>query len=141
MPRIEKRPGEGMRLSYQNMDGLHCFVELGDKPVVVGRSPEADIVLADDKVSRFHCGVRIDHGIAMVKDLGSRNGTYVNAQRIDAPTPLRTGDHIRIGNTLLAIEEKLAKGTETILHEIEEEMDHGKGYNTILREIVNPEND
>lgn len=130
-----------MRLAYQNEDGLHAFVELADKPVVVGRSTEADIVLSDSKVSRLHCGVRIDNGVAMVKDLGSRNGTFVNAVRIEAPTPLHPGDHIRIGDTLLSIEEKLAKGSETILHEIEEEMDHGKGYHTILREIINPEND
>ncbi len=130
-----------MRLAYQNEDGLHAFVELADKPVVVGRSPEADIILSDNKVSRLHCGVRIDNGVAMVKDLGSRNGTFVNAVRIEVPTPLQPGDHIRIGDTLLCIEAKLAKGSETILHEIEEEMDQGKGYHTILREIINPEND
>ncbi len=128
-----------MRLAYQTDDGLHAFLEIGDRPIVVGRSPEADLVLADERVSRLHCGIRPDGGQFMVKDLGSRNGTYVNAMRIETPTPLKPGDHIRIGSTLLLVEEKLAKGVETILHEIEEEMDHGKGYRTILHEIVEPE--
>lgn len=125
-----------MRLAYMQDSGLHTLVELSDKPVVLGRSPAADIVLSDSKVSRLHCGIRMDNGVIRIKDLGSRNGTFVNAELINAPTPLQPGDHIRIGDTLLTVEEKLRKGNETILHEIEEEMVHGKGYNTILHEIV-----
>jgi pSer/pThr/pTyr-binding forkhead associated (FHA) protein len=129
-----------MRLAYQKEDGQHAFVDLTEGPVVVGRSPEADVVVADSKVSRLHCGVRLVEGEYRVKDLGSRNGTYVNTVKIEAPTVLKPGDHIRIGTTLLSVQERLAKGNETILHEIEEAMGHGKGYRTILREIVEPEN-
>lgn len=128
-----------MRLVYQNDDGLHAMVDLADGPMVIGRSPDADIVLADNKVSRLHCGVRPVDGGYMVKDLGSRNGTFVNSFRIEAPTALNPGDHIRVGDTLFTVQSKLAKGNETILHEIEEEMEHGKGYRTILREIIEPE--
>ena len=130
-----------MRLAYTNDNGLQLFVELADKPVMIGRSPEADIVLEDSKVSRLHCGIRKDEEGVWVKDLGSRNGTFVNTVRIESPTLLRAGDHIRVGDTLLTIEQKLMKGNETILHEIEEEMDHGKGYNTILHEIVETDNE
>lgn len=130
-----------MRLVYQTETGLHRSVDLTDQPLVLGRSPEADVVLADTKVSRLHCGIRLVDGQFTVKDLGSRNGTFVNATPIEAPTPLQPGDHIRIGSTLLTVEEKLQKGNETILHEIEQEMNHGKGYRTILREIVEPDNE
>lgn len=128
-----------MRLAYLTENGLHAHVDLTDAPIVIGRSPEADLSFSDDKISRLHCGIRLVDGEYRVKDLGSSNGTYVNAERIDEPTPLKPGDHIRIGTTLITVESKLAKGNETILHEIEEEMEHGKGYNTILREIVEPE--
>jgi pSer/pThr/pTyr-binding forkhead associated (FHA) protein len=128
-----------MRLAYQKEDGLQEFVDLTDKPIIIGRDPDADLVLSDDKISRMHCGIRQDGSCHTIKDLGSRNGTFVNAEQITTSTPLQPGDHIRIGNTLLTVEQKLSKDTETILHEIEEEMDQGKGYRTILQEIIEPD--
>lgn len=117
------------------------MVDLSDEPIVIGRSPDADLVLADEKISRLHCAIRQVDGLFMIKDLDSRNGTYVNAERIHSPRPLKIGDHIRIGTSLLNIEEKLAKGSETILQEIEDEMEQGKGYHTLLKEIIEPDHE
>jgi pSer/pThr/pTyr-binding forkhead associated (FHA) protein len=128
-----------MRISYINVNGLQSFHDLAGEPMVIGRSPDADLTIDDEKVSRFHCGIRFDEGRYRLKDLGSRNGTFLNGEPVQAPCPLESGDHIRVGSTLLLVEERLSKGMNTILHEIEEEMDHGKGYHTILHEIVEPE--
>jgi pSer/pThr/pTyr-binding forkhead associated (FHA) protein len=69
--------------------------------VVLGRE-EGDIVFRDDAfLSRRHAALTWDGQRARVTDLGSSNGTFV---RIDRPTPLGHGDHVRMGDQLLRIE-------------------------------------
>lgn len=110
--------------------------QLGDQPITIGRSADADIVLLDERVSRIHCGIRLWDGDFYIKDLKSRNGTWVNNQKIDV-AKLKAGDVIRVGSTTLSFEQDPEVGTETAFREIEGKMDIGKGYTTILREIVN----
>ncbi len=72
--------------------------------VVLGRSPEADIVLEDPYASEFHMRlVRQDGGI-LLHDLGSTNGTYVNGRRVGAPIALNKGDAIQIGKTIMEVQ-------------------------------------
>jgi pSer/pThr/pTyr-binding forkhead associated (FHA) protein len=109
--------------------------ELSERPITIGRSPEADVVILDEKVSRIHCGIRLWDGEFYVKDLKSRNGTYVNDQRVDV-AKLKSGDRIRVGNILFSFDQDPNKSADVALQEVEEEMAHGKGYSTILKEIV-----
>jgi len=125
-----------MIISFKKEDGIREEFKLQeDSPLTIGRSQDADIAVADEKVSRLHCGVRFMDGDFIVKDLGSRNGTYLNGTQVDVAT-VKPGDKIRVGSTILKIEKELGKGQQTVLREVEEEMSHGKGYSTILREIV-----
>jgi transcriptional regulator with GAF, ATPase, and Fis domain len=71
--------------------------------LLVGRGPTADLQLVDGKVSREHCRVDASGARAMIEDLGSQNGTYVNGERIDRPTPLAEGDEVAVGDTLFLI--------------------------------------
>ncbi|MBX3161079.1 MAG: GGDEF domain-containing protein [Deltaproteobacteria bacterium] len=67
---------------------------------VIGRAPECSVRIVDDGISRNHARLRRDSGGAIViEDQGSRNGTYVNGQRISAATALSEGDKIQIGRT------------------------------------------
>lgn len=109
--------------------------QLGDQPITIGRSADADIVLLDERVSRIHCGVRLWDGDFYIKDLKSRNGTWVNNQKIDV-AKLKPSDVIRVGQTTFYFEQDPALGAETAIQELEGKMDLGKGYTTILREIV-----
>lgn len=71
------------------------------KVVRIGRSPDNDIVISDSSVSRKHLEIiKTDSGGYFLKDLSSRNGTYVNGQRVKE-TELQNIDIIRIGNTTL----------------------------------------
>jgi S1-C subfamily serine protease len=71
---------------------------------VIGRE-NADVVLDDEEVSRRHAELRpTQPGRAEIRDLGSRNGTWVNGQRISAPTPLRGGEALRIGQSELSVQ-------------------------------------
>jgi hypothetical protein len=73
-------------------------------PVVIGRSPGADIVLGDDFVSGRHARVSPAGDSAIVEDLGSTNGTVLNGRRLTTPTTLKAGDSIDIGSVRLKVE-------------------------------------
>ncbi|MGB6518201.1 MAG: FhaA domain-containing protein [Candidatus Cybelea sp.] len=69
----------------------------------IGRSDDGEIVLLDPSVSRAHAVVEVRAGEAIVRDLGSTNGTYLNGRRIETGT-LRDGDELRFGNTRMLFE-------------------------------------
>ena len=69
----------------------------------IGRSEEGEIVLFDPSVSRVHAVVEVHAGKAVVRDLGSTNGTYLNGQRVETES-LRDGDELRFGNTRMRFE-------------------------------------
>jgi DNA-binding response OmpR family regulator len=63
----------------------------------IGRAPDSDIVVDDRLASRRHASVHREHGQYIISDRGSRNGTFLNGQRISAPHVLRDGDELQIG--------------------------------------------
>jgi two-component system, cell cycle response regulator len=64
---------------------------------VIGRATNAEVRVDDDGISRTHARLRAETDRAWVEDMGSRNGTFVNGQRISTPTELREGDKIQVG--------------------------------------------
>ncbi len=79
--------------------------ELKALPMALGRDGSNPIRLHDNEVSRRHAELRPTGASAFkLVDLGSANGTYVNGQPIDQ-APLRSGDQIRLGQTLLLYSE------------------------------------
>ncbi len=62
--------------------GTHFFLRPGE-PTRIGRGLDCDIVLADPLSSRVHSTVQLEEGEWWVRDAGSRNGTYLNGQKID----------------------------------------------------------
>jgi hypothetical protein len=76
---------------------------LGERALVIGRSPDVDVVINDSNVSRRHAEVwRTSEGVA-VRDLQSTNGTFVNGHRITAVS-LSPRDDITVGGLHLRIE-------------------------------------
>ena len=63
---------------------------------VVGRRQDCDLCIPLMVVSRRHCELNQDQSLLKVRDLGSRNGTFVNDRRIDE-ADLHAGDRIHIG--------------------------------------------
>lgn len=77
---------------------------LTDKPLTIGRDAEAGIQILDRSASRFHAEVFPVGGMWFVKDLDSKNGTFVNDERLKDEELLREGDVIKIGSTELVYE-------------------------------------
>jgi pSer/pThr/pTyr-binding forkhead associated (FHA) protein len=73
------------------------------EPLEVGRSGRAGLVLDDEQASRRHALIEPSGEGAIVTDLGSTNGTYVNEQPIHSRRTLRRGDRIRIGLSVLEL--------------------------------------
>jgi two-component system, cell cycle response regulator len=69
--------------------------------VTIGRALDNGIVLSDASVSRLHAKLTAVGNAFDVEDLGSRNGTFVNSERVQARTLLRDGEILRIGKVLL----------------------------------------
>lgn len=72
-------------------------------PVIVGRSPGADIVIGAGFVSGRHARFQLMGQNLFVEDLGSTNGTYVNGQRIFEPTALKNKDVVTVGDVEIRV--------------------------------------
>ncbi len=70
--------------------------------LVIGRSPEADIVLADQSVSRKHAKVSLHGNALFVEDMGSRNGIIVRETQVSQAT-LKAGDTFIVGGTTFEV--------------------------------------
>jgi phosphoserine phosphatase RsbU/P len=71
----------------------------------IGRSSMNDLPISDKMLSRQHARiVKDDNGGLLVEDLGSRNGTFLNGERLAAPQPLKAGDRITLGGVTLKLE-------------------------------------
>lgn len=89
---IEKGPKE--------LRGVNITV---NGPVVVGRSPGADIVIGASYVSGRHARFQLMGQNLFVEDLDSRNGTGVNGNLITGPTSLRNKDTVNVGDVVIRV--------------------------------------
>ena len=73
-------------------------IPLGQRAHIIGKPPQADISLLNPFVSRQHAQIRWDQGRFQITDLGSKNGTYLNGNRLGSdPQWLSNGDQIELG--------------------------------------------
>lgn len=91
-----------------DQSNLHSFYMIVKQETRIGRDPDAEVVIAEDTVSRIHAQIifqNIDHPDeepwCVLEDNKSRNGTFLNGRRINEPQRLRAGDRIFIGGTAL----------------------------------------
>jgi Zn-dependent protease with chaperone function len=84
------------RLSLIAADGSVAYT-LRRRLTRIGRNQENDIVLDSDRISRYHAEIVRDGDDLLVVDKGSRNGVWVNRQRVKDSTAIKSGDEIRIG--------------------------------------------
>ena len=68
---------------------------------VIGRDPTATVHLTDEEVSRRHAILSIGEGRAMIEDLGSSNGTYVDNVLVKGEALLGPTSQLRLGGTVL----------------------------------------
>lgn len=74
------------------------------RELTVGRAGGCHVALPDDTfVSQLHARVYEQDGQPFVEDLGSTNGTYLNGRRLSAPSPMRAGDQLQVGSSVMEV--------------------------------------
>ena len=78
-------------------------VEVTGDDFLIGRNPASDLVIDDSEISSRHASLKaLPDGRAELRDLGSRNGTYVNGRRVEESVVLEGNEELRLGQTVLA---------------------------------------
>jgi transcriptional regulator with AAA-type ATPase domain len=77
-------------------------IAVGERLVQIGRAPDSDLVLYDQAVSERHARLEPANGALLVRDLGSRNGTFVDGVAVRTAS-LRHGSRLRVGRTDLKV--------------------------------------
>jgi predicted component of type VI protein secretion system len=89
-------PREPALLVWQDGEIVKDQWILNHTPMTLGRAPESDVQLDVRWVSRTHARIRIQGSQYLIEDVGSKNGVFVNGQRVAGPRPLEDGDRIQI---------------------------------------------
>ena len=92
-----------LSLHIQPPEGDAFERECGNQPLVLGRSTDADVHINDGSMSRRHARIVTRQGVWLIEDLGARNGTYVNGERIEGRRPLAIGDLVQMGATTIRV--------------------------------------
>ncbi|MGD8961024.1 MAG: GGDEF domain-containing protein [Desulfobacterales bacterium] len=95
-----------------------CRFKLNRGFMTIGRSPQADISIGDDRISRIHCVIEWRGDTITIEDKGSTNGTYIDARKVSRST-LQSGVPIQLGHSIMKIEYKTEaeiQSEENLLH-------------------------
>jgi len=116
-PAPDRSRGEGTDHLEMWVGSTRDRIPLRGEKVTIGQASTNDVPLAFDRtVSRVHCVVEPVASRWCVRDLSSRNGTFVNGERIWGEQPLRAGDEIRVGTVrfVARLDDAGAHGDETV---------------------------
>ncbi len=100
---IEVTGGTLVVLSSETGEPVGKPIHIGPEPCVVGRGNHCQVVLDDPQVSTSHCEVTATDKGVRVRDLDSRNGTFVHQARLDKGAYLSSNARLRCGQTWLAV--------------------------------------
>jgi pilus assembly protein CpaF len=82
-------------------DGTQRRAAIETSPFRIGKKPTCELTLDRVNISREHCAIALANGGGLIRDLGSRNGTYVNGKRITGDEKLSDGSMIQLGDFTL----------------------------------------
>jgi pSer/pThr/pTyr-binding forkhead associated (FHA) protein len=88
----------------------------------VGRAEDCQLRPHSDLISRHHCVILIEEGYAALRDFGSKNGTYVNGQRVEDEVELKSGDRLRFGQLEFEVRLNVGVGGKKLpkVHSVQE---------------------
>ncbi len=89
-------------------------IPLKKEKFLIGRAKECALRAGSEAISRRHCAITKHENGYMVKDLGSRNGTYVNDARIEREVPLEAGSELRVGPLKFRVEGLAEKASKEV---------------------------
>lgn len=108
---------------------------------VIGRSPECQLKVASNQISRRHCQIVIRDTLVAIKDLGSANGTFVNGRKVPAEIeiPLTPGTRVMLGPLHFTVEYELPGMGEPTPVQTDEDIETGTlALDTVDSEVEMP---
>jgi pSer/pThr/pTyr-binding forkhead associated (FHA) protein len=93
---MEQRPGAELPVIIAQTGPLNGQRWTIEGEIMVGRDPSCTIIISDRQVSRFHARFSMTPDGVILEDLGSKNGTFCNGERIEDPVMLSDGDLVQI---------------------------------------------
>ena len=110
---LQELKQQGNKLSTQKKPGITIFVNIGKKresqqaftqtEIIIGRDTHCDLSVMDEALSAHHARIIHHHGQWWLEDLNSRNGTFLNREKLNTSTVIITGDQFKCGNTLFDV--------------------------------------
>jgi pSer/pThr/pTyr-binding forkhead associated (FHA) protein len=92
------------------LPGGFTFVDANKSSYVIGRAPDADVILNHPSVDLLHCGMILERGSVLIWDLGAQSGIKLNGKKVEEDT-LKVGDVLRLGELELRVHFKLRRPT------------------------------
>jgi pSer/pThr/pTyr-binding forkhead associated (FHA) protein len=88
-----------MELKLKIVQGKNTGQEVAitGQKFLIGRAEDCHMRPGSDMISRHHCAIVVDQSFVAVRDFGSKNGTYVNGERVIGECELKSGDQLRVG--------------------------------------------
>lgn len=109
-------PAATYRLIVRTGPNPGVVIDLTKEVSMMGRDVTNDVVLGDAEVSRQHARITRTPAGFVLEDLGSTNGTFVNAERLAAPRVLNAGDLLGLGeNVTLTFESTAPEAAATVM--------------------------
>lgn len=101
-----------MDLKLKVLDGKQSgrTVPVVGSKFFIGRAEDCQLRPGSDLVSRHHCVVLVEENYVAARDLGSRNGTFVNGERIIGERELKPGDRLQIGSLIFEVQMEMGFG-------------------------------
>ena len=90
-------------LVFLSRSGDQKVFPLPSTVTVIGRRRNCDLRIPLDSISKRHCQISIEGDSLKIRDLGSRNGTFLNGKRVEEETA-KAGDFIQVGPVLFALQ-------------------------------------
>ena len=91
------------------------YVEISKNPIILGRGKDSNVIIPDSECSGRHCELKIVDNVTVLKDLSSKNGTFVNGS-MQKETVIYINDEVRIGSTRMYLEASKMDEQELSLH-------------------------
>ena len=97
----QKKPGIRLLSTLNRRESQHPF---NQPEILIGRDSHCDLSLMDEAMSAHHARVTFHHGQWWLEDLNSRNGTFLNREKLSTPAVIISGDQFKCGNTLFDVQ-------------------------------------
>ncbi|MAG92579.1 MAG: hypothetical protein CMJ48_02335 [Planctomycetaceae bacterium] len=94
-----------MALSLEILTGARAgqVLVIDSDKFLIGREADCHFRSESNLVSRHHCVIKTDEFASRIRDLGTRNGTFVNGKQIQGEVVLADGDNVLVGDTTLQV--------------------------------------